>query len=63
MRRRVLRLGKAAYNQGLYKEAMSLLCAENPTEDAEAQFIIGQMYAKGSGVEKNKKIDDRNNDS
>ena len=51
-----LRLGKAAYNQGLYKEAMSLLSAENSTGDAEAQFIIGQMYAKGNGVEKNKKI-------
>ena len=51
-----LRLGKAAYSQGLYKEAMSLLSAENPTGDAEAQFIIGQMYAKGRGVEKNKKI-------
>ena len=44
-----LRLGKAAYRQGLYKEAMALLEGVNPTVDADAQFMIGQMYAKGRG--------------
>ena len=51
-----LRLGKSAYRQGLYEEAMALLGGAGSKGDAEAQFIIGQMYAKGRGVEKNKKI-------
>ena len=51
-----LRLGKAAYRQGLYKEAMSLLGGDKPMVDADAQFMIGQMYAKGRGVEKDKKV-------
>ena len=55
-RQECLRLGKAAYRQGLYREAMSLLGGANPTVDADAQFMIGQMYAKGRGVEKDKKV-------
>lgn len=51
-----LRLGKSAYRQGLYKEAMTLLGGTSPTLDAEAQFMIGQMYAKGRGVVKDKKV-------
>ncbi len=51
-----LRLGKAAYRQGLYKEAMALLGGGNPMVDADAQFMVGQMYAKGRGVEKDKKV-------
>ena len=51
-----LRLGKSAYRQGLYEEAMALLGGAGSKVDADAQFMIGQMYAKGRGVEKNKKI-------
>ena len=51
-----LRLGKAAYRQGLYEEAMALFGNVNPMVDADAQFMIGQMYAKGRGVKKDKKI-------
>ena len=51
-----LRLGKAAYRQGLYKEAMSLLGGVSQVVDADAEFMIGQMYAKGIGVEKDKKV-------
>lgn len=51
-----LRLGKSAYRQGLYEEAMALLGGAGSKMDADAQFMIGQMYAKGRGVEKNKKI-------
>lgn len=51
-----LRLGKSAYRQGLYEEAMALLGGACSKVDADAQFMIGQMYAKGRGVEKNKKI-------
>ena len=51
-----LRLGKVAYHQGLYNESMSLLCGVSQVADADAQFMIGQMYAKGRGVEKDKKV-------
>lgn len=51
-----LRLGKSAYRQGLYEEAMALLGGAGSKVDADAQFMIGQMYAKGRGVEKNKEI-------
>ena len=51
-----LRLGKVAYHQGLYKEAMALLGGVSQVVDADAQFMIGQMYAKGRGVEKDKKV-------
>lgn len=51
-----LRLGKAAYSQGLYEEAMALLGGVGSTVDADAEFMIGQMYAKGSGVETDQKV-------
>lgn len=51
-----LRLGKSAYRQGLYEEAMTLLGGAGSKVDADAQFMIGQMYAKGRGVEKNKEM-------
>ena len=51
-----LRLGKAAYSQGLYEEAMTLLGGSGATVDADAEFMIGQMYAKGSGVETDQKV-------
>lgn len=53
-----IRLGKAAYYQGHYKIAFSLLVNANVDKDADAQFMIGQMYAKGKGVTKNRKAAD-----
>ena len=54
-----IRLGKAAYYQGHFKIAFSLLVNANVDKDADAQFMIGQMYAKGKGVAKDKKAADQ----
>ena len=53
-----IRLGKAAYYQGNYEIAFSLLTSSNVDQDADAQFMIGQMYAKGQGVAKDVKAAD-----
>ena len=53
-----IRLGKAAYYQGHYEIAFSLLVNADVDKDADAQFMIGQMYAKGRGVVKDQKAAD-----
>ena len=53
-----IRLGKAAYYQGHFKIAFSLLVNANVDKDADAQFMIGQMYAKGNGVTKDQNAAD-----
>ena len=50
-----LRLGKAGFRLGMYDSAFNLLTNVEVGDDAEAQFMIGQMYAKGKGVKKDKK--------
>ena len=50
-----LRLGKAAFRLGVYDYAFELLTGVNVDNDADAQFMIGQMYAKGKGVKKDEK--------
>ena len=54
-----IRLGKAAYYQGHYKIAFSLLVNANVDNDADAQYMIGQMYARGKGVDKDRKLADQ----
>ena len=45
-----IRMGKMAYGQGCYESAISLLRNADRSKDADAQFMVGQMYAKGRGV-------------
>ena len=45
-----IRMGKLAYGQGRYESAISLLRNADRSKDADAQFMVGQMYAKGRGV-------------
>ena len=54
-----IRLGKAAYYQGQYKIAFCLLENANVDDDADAQYMIGQMYANGKGVAKDRKFADQ----
>ena len=54
-----IRLGKAAYYQGHFKIAFSLLVNANVDNDADAQYMIGQMYAKGKGIVKDGKLADQ----
>ena len=50
-----LRLGKSEFSLGKYDTAFKLLMVAGVDNDADAQFMIGQMYAKGKGVKKDKK--------
>lgn len=50
-----LRLGKSEFSLGKYDTAFKLLMVADVDNDADAQFMIGQMYAKGKGVKKDKK--------
>lgn len=50
-----LRLGKAGFRLGMYDSAFAMLTNVDVGDDADAQFMIGQMYAKGKGVKKDKK--------
>lgn len=50
-----IRLGKAGFRLGMYDAAFNLLTSVDVDDDADAQFMTGQMYAKGKGVKKNKK--------
>ena len=50
-----IRLGKGGFRLGMYEQAFALLTNVDVEDDADAQFMIGQMYAKGKGVKKNKK--------
>ena len=50
-----LRLGKSEFSLGKYDTAFKLLMVAGVDNDADAQFMIGQMYAKGKGVKKDNK--------
>lgn len=50
-----LRLGKSEFSLGKYDTAFKLLMNADVDADADAQFMIGQMYAKGKGVKKDRK--------
>lgn len=50
-----IRLGKGGFRLGMYDSAFNLLTNVDVEDDADAQFMIGQMYAKGKGVKKDKK--------
>ena len=50
-----LRLGKAAFRLEVYDYAFEMLTGVNVDNDVDAQFMIGQMYAKGKGVKKDRK--------
>lgn len=50
-----IRLGKGGFRLGMYDSAFNLLTNVDVDDDADAQFMIGQMYAKGKGVKKDKK--------
>ena len=50
-----LRLGKTGFRLGMYDSAFKLLTNVDVDGDADAQFMLGQMYAKGKGVKKDRK--------
>ena len=50
-----LRLGKSEFSLGKYDTAFKLLMNADVDVDADAQFMIGQMYAKGKGVKKDRR--------
>lgn len=44
-----------SFRLGVYDYAFEMLTGVNVDNDADAQFMIGQMYAKGKGVKKDEK--------
>ncbi|MBQ7502617.1 SEL1-like repeat protein [bacterium] len=46
-------MGKAAYEKGEYQEAAKLYAKSAEKNNAEAQCLLGCMYLKGEGTEKN----------
>lgn len=52
----MMRMGKLAYCNGKYNEAVTFLLGANPELDADTLFLIGQMFANGRGVKKSKTV-------
>lgn len=46
------RKGVSAFQRGKYDEAVKLLAPEADKGDPDAMYILGKIYASGSGVEK-----------
>ncbi len=50
------RKGADAFQRGKYEEALKFLKPAARDGDADAMYVLGQMYASGRGIEKDEKL-------